>query len=90
MSGSLARIGFGRKLVSEQTRIAAVALMRCTADLLRLEPSATTVRAWSIGVYGLRMAYPALEVRGRRIILLSGYERKDASEQRDSRSRSRG
>jgi hypothetical protein len=64
--------------------------MRCTADLLRLEPSATTVRAWSIGVYGLRMAYPALEVRGRRIILLSGYKRMDANEQRDSRSRSRG
>jgi hypothetical protein len=40
--------------------------------------------------YGLRMAYPALEVRGRRIILVSGYERMDVSEQRDSRSRSRG
>ena len=36
------------------------------------------------------MAYPALEVRGRRIILISGYERMDAKEQRDSRSRSRG
>ena len=60
--------------------------MRCTADLLRLEPSATTVRPWSIGVYGLPMAYPALEVRGRRIILVSGYERMDANEQRDSRS----
>jgi hypothetical protein len=36
------------------------------------------------------MAYPALEVRGRRIILLSGYERVDANAQRDSRSRSRG
>ena len=36
------------------------------------------------------MAYPALEVRGRRIILLSGYERVDANAQRDSGSRSRG
>ena len=36
------------------------------------------------------MAHPVLEVRDRRIILLSGYERMDASEQRDSRSRSRG
>ena len=35
------------------------------------------------------MAYPTLEVRGRRIILVSGYKRMDANE-RDSRSRSRG
>jgi hypothetical protein len=36
------------------------------------------------------MAYPALEVRGRRIILLSGYERLGANEQRGSLSRPRG
>jgi hypothetical protein len=36
------------------------------------------------------MAYPALEVRGRRIILLNGYERVDADKRRDSWSRSRG
>ena len=70
------------------TRIAAVAVMQCTADLLRLESSATTVRAWSIG--GLRVAYPALEVRGRRIILVSGYKRTDTNKQGDSRSLSRG
>src|SRR4249920_2601583 len=64
--------------------------MQCTPDPLRLEPSASTVRAWSIGVFGRRMAYPALEVRGRRIILVSGYKRMDGNEQRDSRSRSRG
>ena len=68
---------------SGQNRIAAVAVMQCTADLLRLESSATTVRALSIG--GLRVAYPALELRGRRIILVSGYKRTDANKQGDSR-----
>ena len=48
---ALARIGLKRKLVQWQTRIAAVALMRCTPDLLRLGLSTTTVCAWRIQLW---------------------------------------
>jgi hypothetical protein len=52
LRGTLSGAHRARKKASSATnRIAAPALMRCTPDLLRLAPSATTVCAWRIQLW---------------------------------------